>query len=123
MSFRVSLTCRGGTNDDEQSGCFPAKGILPSRKGDRTSGESARCSRPRRRKEPQEDRPYLEQGCPQTNRRSAKTTLGESPKGSRQAGQVVRVVLSQAPQPASFVTFSQVLRTGPKLRTPLERTR
>jgi hypothetical protein len=38
-------------------------------------------------KKTQEHWPYLEQRCPQENCRSAETTLGESPKGCRQAGQ------------------------------------
>ncbi len=54
-----------------------------------TSRESAGRSWSCRREEAQEDGPYLEQGCPPTHRRGTKTTLGESPKGRRQASQDV----------------------------------
>src|SRR5580704_2424506 len=101
----LALPAKGVLNDDEQSRCFPAERVLPSRKRDGSSRESARRSWPRQWEDAQEDGPYLEQRCPQTNRRSTKTTLGEGPKGRRQAGEVISTaMLSQAPQPASFVT-------------------
>ena len=60
------------------------------------------------REETQVDRPYLEQGCPSTHCRGTKATLGEGPKGRRQGSEVISgVMLSQAPQPASFVTHRE----------------
>ena len=55
----------------------------------------------------------LSKDARQPNCRSTKTTLGEGPKGRRQASEVIsKEMLSQAPQPASFVT-SQSCERGP----------
>ncbi len=108
----LALPAKGVIRDDESSSCFPAEGVLASPIGDRESGESAGRAWSFRREEKVQGDTCPEQGSPRTNCRGAAHPLGEGPQGRRQ---VVEALLSQAPQPASFVLLPN-LRMRPKLR-------